>query len=70
MDLSEYTKVGENLPSDSLFFEDHSVEGLYHGTRTWYYRAKIKNIGLSSGEESMFPEDSYVYINDEAPNRN
>lgn len=33
LDFSEYEKIGENISLDTLFFEDHSVKGLYHGTR-------------------------------------
>lgn len=66
--IDDYDLVGENLSLDTYYFEDTSVEGLQHGTRTWYYKLKIKHI--ASQEFSIYPETGYSYINDSYPNRN
>ena len=41
--VDEYTLVGSGISADEPFFDDTTVSGLFHPTRTWFYKLKLTN---------------------------
>ena len=41
--LGEYTLVGSGISANTPSFDDTTVSGLFHPTRTWFYKLKLTN---------------------------
>jgi len=64
-DLDEYELIEENFDPTQYTYTDSSLLGLQHGTRTWYYKVKVKEV---ASPENFIISD-YTYLNDRIPNR-
>lgn len=64
-DLSEYDLIEENFDPTQYTYTDSSLLGLEHGTRTWYYKIKVKEVA----NPGNFVVSDYTYLNDRVPNR-
>ena len=52
--ISEYTIVGSGISANTDSFDDTTISGIYHPTRTWFYKLKLTNTqeGVLSGTPS------------------
>ena len=56
----EYTIVGSGISANSASFDDTSLEGIYHPTRTWFYKLKLTNTNTS--ETALLFNNTPAYV--------
>ena len=57
---SEYTVVGSGISANTASFDDTTISGIYHPTRTWFYKLKLTN-NLTS-ETSLLFDNTPAYV--------
>ena len=58
--VSEYALVGSGISADMASYDDVTVSGLIHPTRTWFYKIKVTNNVTS--ESSILFDTTPAYI--------
>tara|TARA_Y100000592_G_C5327234_1_gene247759 strand:- start:8 stop:451 length:444 start_codon:yes stop_codon:yes gene_type:complete len=58
--ISEYTIVGSGISANTASFDDTTISGIYHPTRTWFYKLKLTNTQTS--ETSLLFDNTPAYV--------
>ena len=58
--IDEYTLVGSGISATTSYYDDITVSGLFHPTRTWFYKIKVTN--QSTSKSSILFDTTPAYI--------
>ena len=58
--VGEYTLVGSGISADTASYDDITVSGLFHPTRTWFYKIKLTNNSTSASAILFNTTPAYI----------
>ena len=57
---SEYSLVASGISATTASYDDTTISGIYHPTRTWFYKLKLTKV--STAETSLLFDDTPAYV--------